>query len=406
MQTEPQSRHPRTPEAIAILLARRGVYVELVVVAVVLGVAVNLCAAGVQAALPTGPKWLFILAAVLGGGSLFWSLRWLLSGLRRGITVDGFLACDSEMKRVIPVFRHALSESVANSLDAVCFEDPALKEQWRDGRKRTKDAPIAPPERLAREAIEAFALMKLASNLKSSVRSGAMKADQVVTLQRNSMGDLLLNNRVLNLITAPLEDRHCFREVPPLPPGERVVRLEHPDGTIFDDFQLVLPRGSAVSKPSPEVVRVTTSMFTMDVRCETPFHRFPLPHWFETFYLKSEGVITLAVKIEITVQFRLRSLLSVVGWSQFEWLDAFLRDLDDSANTERFFDQIGWDHTVSLLRAAQLENRKGSPWDTRPKRDGFAAIVEFTNPQGQLLYKIRHIKPEGPTATAPAQRAT
>ncbi|HIF9309363.1 TPA: hypothetical protein ACX6RK_001576 [Photobacterium damselae] len=82
------------------------------------------------------------------------------------------------------------------------------------------------------------------------------------------------------------------------------------------------------------------------------------PSKFIPLYLgkKFRSVSTFEVKLIITVDFSVKTLLTTKGWSYYWWLDSFLEKVDESFSKKSFLEKISWYQNFAMMHMA--ENRR------------------------------------------------
>ena len=218
---------------------------------------------------------------------------------------------------------------------------------------------------MVREAIEYFALTKLSLHLsKYFVTDRSVQSDSVATIQRRNIPQLLLDNRFLELFSRPMKERAAFQhhhedEDDLKDQGRRVVYATGSDGELFDQFELILPLGTVLSRTEEGTLSIKTDRFTLKL---TPvFQRYStnLPKDFEELYLGKNFLEVHAynVALEVDVSFGWQSVTTRKGWDYYEWLDSFLEELEQSFSFDDFVESIGWHTAHTSATISKNSNR-------------------------------------------------
>ncbi len=159
-----------------------------------------------------------------------------------------------------------------------------------------------------------------------------------------------------------MEDREAFdpHNAPKdLAKNSRVVYAYGKDGAIFDLFELVLPKGTSVTRSDPETVAIHAKRFLMNIRIDFEGFGAVLPTDFEELYLGKKFTETHCYKVglDINVNFKLRSLISRSGWEYFQWLDSLSGPINKTFSFDQFIEDIGWETAHSVAKI--FERQKG-----------------------------------------------
>lgn len=256
-------------------------------------------------------------------------------------------------------------------------ENKALARAWADGPlngiaiggngKATKQVSVA--MKLVEEATEYFVLSKLSLHLNSHfANNSAVDESEIVTVGRREIPAVLLENRFLELFSKPMEEREAFstsrHKSPPL---GRVVFATGSGGSIFDLFELELPRGAKVDRINERSIVVRTHRFSLriDVHFDGFLSVFPID--FDERYLGNgeRRVDAYKISVELNVKFNLWSLFSATGWQYYQWLDSFVDQFSKSFAFEEFLDDIGWSTALTVSKLVQHGRPGRSNADSR-----------------------------------------
>lgn len=194
------------------------------------------------------------------------------------------------------------------------------------------------------EAAEFVVLEQLSHHL-SEYFNNSESDESIKELSRKDIPHILLENRILNLLTSPFEDRAIFaKSKMTIPDDGELVSIRGSDGSMYQKFDLVLPIGTKVSRTENGSLLLDTKPITLAFRCSYESVSEVLPLYFEEGYLgvKSRSVDALKLNIEIETTIRIRALLSITNWRVFKWVDTFPDRLIQYADFSHFKENIGW----------------------------------------------------------------
>lgn len=330
---------------------------QLLLVAVVLGVGVNLLATDLAAHLSSGTAFVVgLVAVVLALGFLAWRALWPRPRLRR---FRGFFVYDSADNALTQTdSRYGLGVNLKRYLDAAFAENPAIKSAWdanpisdlnqvsndhnRDARKSLL---------LIREAAEYFLLRRFSMSLSEYFRSAAFDPNELETLSHTDIPDVLLQNRFMKLFAEPMDERAAFLDGPFSSPADAdVTSVEFASGVLYERFQLVLPQGWDVRRGKDNQIEIVTSRFILTFGTECPGFGVDLPALYISRLLgldtDSDGhrdrFRPFAVDVSIRIVPRRAWLVTPRSWRYYQWIDDWIVGLEPDVSLDTYLGQIGW----------------------------------------------------------------
>jgi hypothetical protein len=355
----------RPHDQTELIAATRANLLELLAVAVCIALGVHLVGGGVL--LQMG--WPTLAVTALGAGLIILGCGYLVARvaprLSRRFSFQGVLAVTGKSHEVIPIDRYEFAEDTAEHVRALAAENKALARAWADNplseieldiKNQTAAKKGSPAAKLAREALEYFVLNELSLLLSGHFENNPrIDAAEIVRMGRRDIPSVLLENRFLELFSRPMAEREAFLPSVGSETEHGVSYASGKGGAIFDQFELILPRGTQVSRVDADTVLVRTRRFSM--RIEAAFQGFGanLPCRFAELYLGRgfHEVDTYQIDLDIHVKFRWWSLLTAVGWEYYRWVDLFLDRIAQGFSFERFLQDIGWNTALSAAIVAK-----------------------------------------------------
>lgn len=392
--------------------ARTGL-IELAAIALVLALAVNLISSGLVAWL--GLPW----AALAGLGvaiTVILVIAW--SQLRQRhevIEFKGFIPTYDGFP--VPVANYALATDVERALRAVTSENAGLKKQWVDGpillpssKRESAPEPIdldGGASRLLREALEYAFLERLSMHLGEYFDGDDWLAKHAKELGRDDLLALLPQNRILDVLSRPLEDRLALAE----PSGDDEDEAHHikitryrdtPEGReetlmsvwagdyLYSRFDLSVPKDVNVERVGPGCVRLEGRH--MRTELGVAFHGYGYnldPDFLEgylnldpkEFFGGDRGEVW-TVTLTFSSYLRWSSLFSARSWRLHRWAEAFANEVRVQLDGQEFLESISWPAISAALRtergirnaakrranheSAESADDPKEPRDTRP----------------------------------------
>jgi len=358
---------------------------ELMVVAILLGFGVGLAASSLSTLLDGSEVWGIAVGIIISAFSISYLFLKILSPKTHVFLFEGFLHLVQGDKtiQVRPAERFELSENISKYLQAAFSENPALLAAWLKNPVQclpgqTTGIGSLIGNSLLDQAIEYFFLDRLSLHLSAYFQEHGIEEEKCQKFVRSDIPDVLLQNRFLEMFSKPMEEREQFSrhahgtEDPDQPCGTVVVAFGT-DGALFDMFELILPKGSKVSRSAEGILRIETSIFFMEFEPGMEGFATVTRRGFEEFYMHEpdlcEGAPTL-VNSKMRVRVKRRALFSRSGWDYYRWLDSFIYEYYEEAHADRFYKAIGWETALTISRLtppfmsqSKEEAEHGAPQD-------------------------------------------
>ncbi|MEI2279006.1 hypothetical protein OHC50_16195 [Paenarthrobacter ilicis] len=290
-----------------------------------------------------------------------------LRHLSEDVCIDGALLIYEKKLLEIPGYK--LSETMAEAFEATINENEAIRHQWQTNEltsDTSAEAKSHPASRLVHELTEFALLSKLSRHLEAA---GLLNEDQVRVFERKDLLPLLPQNRVLDLLSSPIEDRMAlvsardqkedrnFWQIHRVSPGGKQVLVQAGDGTyLFKHLELSLPVGATPARVGLGEIHIESKYVTTTLKVgfngiSTVFDRMFLERYMklplEAF--RSETAHIWNIRIEVAVRIKWRSLLSSKAWKQYKWSEDFVESCRRDFGREEFLESIAWSQVKTQL---------------------------------------------------------
>ncbi len=356
--------------AIGGVLATRKNLIEIVVLAVVLALAIELVSNGIIDIF-TLPSSITITSGILLAIiSIMYFVRSLFGRRKRMEFYDSFFIYDGQNNQVLPVYRHDLSCSMNRYLRAAFAENPALEKQWQDEplsgiRDSKKTQEILKPRKsiqLVREVIEYSVLEYLSTHLTDYFNSPDIQKDKLTEYRREDIPEVLLTNRFLELFSRPMDDRLAFSD------GEKPRGILHRGSLVlsskgpylYSRFDLVLPKRSKISRLESGAIMIKTNKVNLELNIDFRGFNTYIAADFLELYMGipfSSSYDEYMVEISVKVTTKAMALLSRSSWEYYQWVDSFLHLLREKSSTESFLNKINWETAVTIHQINNMEKK-------------------------------------------------
>ncbi|HIF9309364.1 TPA: hypothetical protein ACX6RK_001577 [Photobacterium damselae] len=227
---------------LADLLAFKTNLLEILAIAVIVALGVNVFSAGLVGffdlpysnTLILGILLIFIVALFL-----IRNIKPINSG---AFVFEAAICVDKESKKLIPIEGYPFAEDTSRFVKAICTENKAIHKLWTDDPigsgfsfadgKQVRKKPKS--NLLLVEAVEYYVLNSLSLHLNSYfIKNGLSSDDELITLERKNIPSVLLENRYLDLFSKPMEEREAFLKHSNESTHGKVVYAFGKDGTIL-----------------------------------------------------------------------------------------------------------------------------------------------------------------------------
>lgn len=328
-----------------------------------------------------------VLSALIGFG-------WALFHQRTISTqIDAIIAFDLKKQQIVKIDGYEFSEDIANAINAACIENGAMRMIWREQalRQQSQQPPTleqnecdrqTPPvnevsyvlivrtekespadelpasAEILREAAEYVLLEQLSLHL-SSYFNDFKKDKLVYEYTRDDVPQILLKNRVLSLLSTPLNERENFLKLATKPgglPDGEIVSAFGSDGSRFSRFDLCLPLGSDVARPSKNTVTISSPRIALAINVIFDGFSSSIDPSFLALAVGVDprSVHVFKVQFDVSATIKRAMLLRGSGWKYYEWLDSFMDRARTFACFDTYFASLGW---TSIELQAQMNAR-------------------------------------------------
>lgn len=381
---------------LAKLLSEKKELLRLFVIAALLAFSVGTLGSvfAAQTVIPArGTAAIAILLILISFSLLAQDLR---SHLHIEDNIQGVLFIDPGRNEIIPVMDYKFSEVLCDTLSAVKAESRSFFSEWDEEplvpastnqdfsesigatghQKPTYTAiyrvvsdgeiiKLPKAVRLLEEAVFFVLLETLSTHLSTyfNDHDGDMYLREY---RREDMPYSLLKNRVINLLSTPIEHRDIFLDTFPQgakrPEGE-LHALYGSDGSMYSIFDFILPKGSAIRYSEVDGIRIETKRLSIDLAVKYSGFGAAVDNAFLSHYVGRSPKSVECRMIAIGLKYRIKplSLISSSGWQYYRWLDSFRKELRSSFDFGAFQDDIQWQVIKPLLFSMRSRRKLKTP---------------------------------------------
>lgn len=369
-----------TSTGIKDALTKREEIVHIIIVAAIFALGIDLIASFVFSKFLDGSDGpIFVGLGFIAFAFLYLSFI-LLRSRRSFYEFEGVVPIDKNKKLVTVIPRYELTTDMRRTLDAVFLENEAFEGAWKseppvtqivsyspDEESKMKDnersdrgssepvyfavvkeksLELSKPPAMLMEVMEFIVLKQLSLHLSSYFGEFDEKDKQIMEYSRQHVPELLLQNRVLSLLSTPLEDRAIFAKAKlPESRSGTIYTIYSTDGSMYSRFDLILPKKTTVKRPAPGVLTLENSRVSLTLQVRFEGYNMNLPQGFEQAYIGVDGNSIKAFQINVFLATKVKTiaLLRGGGWKYYSWVDSFAEKLEEFLHFSRFLQKISWE---------------------------------------------------------------
>lgn len=297
-----------------------------------------------------------------------------------------------------PIFRYGLSEDMDRDLKSVFSENKSFENMWINAFARPEVAEMKPPQSNpptgAQKSKNSYSVMKIVSktsleerdqkivgfvgelieyvfiewlSLKQSSYFGSFEDAELEILTREKISDYLLQNRVLEMITKPYDERENFIDSggDGNPKEGEMVAVYHGD-TVFYHFDLKLPKKSSMYKDGDKLV-IKNRNYTLKFTHGYDGFNANIPIGFSELYLKQNfsDINVYEFSPELEIKLNPFFFLFWKDWKYMKWIDIVSEKFTDYFSFNEFAIKIGYE-TALTKRIIDVNKKLQSSAPTTP----------------------------------------
>jgi hypothetical protein len=352
----------KTRQPIKEIISSQGELVKIFFIAVFLTFGINLLTN--QISTLQNPIFAFTAGIVLIFISIVYLIRIFVTNKRKmHEEFDAFFVYNKETNLFEDVPEYHFSRNAISFMNAAFAENVNLNEFWKTKPLNYDNFPIKSDLRkFVNELTEYCILQKLFTQNEDFFNEAGFNKSDIKRIERDDIPELLIKNRFLEIISKPMSERALFNFEEELHDQGTIVSCNGANGALYDHCALYLPKNCIILKPKDNAVLIDSDLMTISITSDFRGFGYNLPAEFLKRYLKIddeiETVTIYEIKVIVDINFKAKSLLSQGDLKYYRWVDEFMQTLDDYLSGETFFERIGWNSAITIIRC--LDNSKCS----------------------------------------------
>jgi hypothetical protein len=342
---------------------------EIVVSAFILAFGVNLLSAFFTTTYHSYLIYFGVIGAVCCFGSILFFIYQITDKRIEKSQYQAFFIYNRVKNRIESVPNYGFSEQMKDYMVATFVENINLRNFWNN-RPLEQAFPSHPENpsavrknsiKFVNELVECIILYRLSTHLEDFFNQTIFVEDNLKIFQRSDLPTILLQNRFLETISHPINERpHFDSEEPENPATGELISCSGDDGALFEKFKLTLPKNCKITKPTENEIIIDTEKINIVINVDFQGFNADVPEEFLECYLKIDNYedfskFLVIINIQITIKFR--AFFSGSGWEYYKWVDSFRSDLDSFLSQKYFFEKINWNTVYTILHCLKnIEN--------------------------------------------------
>ncbi len=289
----------------------------------------------------------------------------------KSLKISAFFVFNKEKNDIINVPDYSFCNNLRDYLKAASLESTGVKAIWEkislnsiytpEGDKHQQN--FLQMKKLIEELTESIVLYDLSTNLTDYFNDDFFIEKNFRTFERKDLVDVWSKNRIIDLISRPLEERpHLNDSDFSSPQFTHICAAYNPDGSMFQEIELKLPKNSNVKKVN-NILIVETDHLIIQFFIEFNGCNTNLPDGFAEYYLKldnpDEYISVYQIDISVKIKIKPFALLITQQWEYIDWIDSFIESLmlyDENV----FFDRINWNSVNVILYCLDQSSEKSN----------------------------------------------
>ena len=350
-------------------LSNRGDLIELIIVAIALGLGIEFLASALynKATIQNKDTYFLAIGLIISISCIGFFFIKFFSNKKISKQIKAFIIINIDSNQIISIDNYDFARTLERDLKAATTEDRAIEMDWNDA-SFNYDAPKAKREKaykIINELTEYYILETISTHLTDFFNKDTIRKEEIMELSRNDIPSILLSNQFLELFSKPIEQRAVFKENEKpnkntKKPIGRVIAI-YSKGAIFQHFDLKLPKNSNISKDKEGFITIKTKRLSLKFKSRFSGMGTILPMGFEKYYLDIEDRIknhSYEINIDFEFELNFGSLLLRNGWNYYNWVDSLLAKIEDKTSKNKYFKKISWNKAYATIKA--INNTKTS----------------------------------------------
>ncbi len=283
-------------------------------------------------------------------------------------------------KKPIPINRFSFSEDFTNIVHSVLSENKAYESLWQDSFMRTNNH-LFKDNGFVNEFFEYLYVNWISLQLNSYFSIYDKDATEIVG--REQIPNVLIKNRVIELITKPYNEREKFQKTSKTKNTDdgEIVYLYGENEVVYNKLAIELPRKSKVFREGNALV-IKNRNFIIGFESSFEGYTAVLPRYFERFYMSrsNDDTDSYLVRMKLSVKLKPFFLFSVRDWKYLGWLDQLESEFVKYFSFDSFITKVGFEQAATehiLFLNGLRKDKNGEAREKSEDKNGRKKIKEI-----------------------------
>ncbi len=257
----------------------------------------------------------------------------------------------------VPIKRFRFSEEMGETLLSVFKENKTFEDKWRDAFTKKPATTLEEFEKnslfnnkdfigFVGELLE-YIFLKRLSLLQDAYFNSI--SDNIEILTREKISRYVLQNRVLEMISKPFEERSAFSNSHSS--GDKIGKTVYmiSDGVVYERFELKLPKGTTIKKDKNNTLVIKNRNYSIYFKHGFDGYGAVLPIMFEDYYLNKDiqDISKFSINPELKIKLNPFFFLFSSNWKSMNWIDVICEEFSDYFSFDRFVEKIGYEYALT-----------------------------------------------------------
>lgn len=282
--------------------------------------------------------------------------------------------------RFVPINRFGFSGDMEDVLLSVFKENSVFEDKWISAfkEKKIKIEDLEKNSILYNKDIIGFVgelLEYVFLNRLSIMQSDYFDDDSgdVEVLTRDKVSKYVLQNRVLEMISKPFEERKAFSDRHSDPKGKGTPIVMYANGVVYERFELRLPKGTTLYKDKNNALVIKNRNYSIYFKHGFDGFNATLPVMFEDYYLNKglHDISSFSINPELKIKLNPFFFLFSSNWKNMNWIDIICEEFSDYFSFDRFIEMIGYENALTncIITENCTNNRRATSTELDQKTD-------------------------------------
>lgn len=292
----------------------------------------------------------------------------------------------------IEIPRYKLSQKMFEAIKSVFSENKTHEQLWQDSfakssikEKGTSNLSDYPPMNkkivhFVGEVIE-YSFIDWLSTEQSDYFNSFDDDNNLETIEREDIADYLLQNRVLEMISKPYDQREKFMNNQSDRTGEgkgKVVAM-YRQGTMYNHFDLIMPKNTTMFKKGKKLI-IKNRNYTLKFTHNYKGFSGVTATMFEQLYLGKDlrAVNTFIFTPRLEIKLNPFFFLFWKDWKYMKWIDIISEEFYSFFSYEEFLNRIGYEKALTIvLFGKNLKKKSESVKEESKERNEKIGTIEI-----------------------------